>query len=155
MLVRLLYASKAAEAAAAEGLAESIVQQARRNNPELGITGVLCYGGGLFLQVLEGGRDPVNALYNRIVCDRRHQRVTLLSYEEILERRFSGWTMGQVNLAKVNSSTLLKYSERALIDPYALSGRITAALTDELIATASIIGRCQPSAQYPAPRDTP
>ena len=154
MLVRLLYASKAVEPAA-DSLADSIVQQARRNNPELGITGVLCHGGDVFLQVLEGGRDAVNTLYNRIVCDRRHRRVTLLSYEEILERRFGGWTMGQVNLAKVNSSTLLKYSERALVDPYALSGRATAALTDELIATASIIGRCQPSAHYPAPRDTP
>ena len=141
MLVRLMYASRATEALP-EGLVESIVQQARRSNPELGVTGVLCHGGEVFLQVLEGGREPVNALYNRIVCDRRHRQVTLLQYEEILERRFGGWTMGQVNLAKVNSSTLLKYSERALIDPYALPGRISAALTEELIVTASIVGRC-------------
>ena len=141
MLVRLLYASQAAEPAP-EGLVEAILQQARRNNPELGITGVLCHGADTFLQALEGGRDSVNALYNRIVCDRRHRRVTLLVYEEILERRFAGWTMGLVNLSKVNSSTLLKYSERALIDPYAVSGRISAALTDELIVTASIVGRC-------------
>jgi hypothetical protein len=141
MLVRLLYASRAAEPAP-EGLVEAVVHQARRNNPELGITGVLCHGGDVFLQVLEGGRDAVNVLYNRIACDRRHRRVTLLSYEEILERRFAAWTMGQVNLSKVNSSTLLKYSERALIDPYALPGRVTAALTEELIVTASIVGRC-------------
>jgi hypothetical protein len=141
MLVRLLYASQSAEAAP-EGPIEAILQQARRNNPELGITGVLCHSGDIFLQALEGGRDSVNALYNRIVCDRRHRRVTLLAYEEILERRFAGWTMGLVNLSKVNSSTLLKYSERALIDPYAVSGRISAALTDELIVTASIVGRC-------------
>jgi hypothetical protein len=141
MLVRLLYASRAVEPVP-EGLIEAILQQARRNNPELGVTGVLCHGGDVFMQVLEGGRDPVNTLYNRIVCDRRHRRVTLLNYEEILERRFGSWTMGQVNLSKVNSSTLLKYSERALIDPYGLSGRISAALTDELIVTASIVGRC-------------
>jgi hypothetical protein len=141
MLVRLLYASRAAEPVP-DGLIETIMQQARRNNPELGITGVLCHGGDVFLQVLEGGREPVNTLYNRIACDRRHRRVTLLDYEEILERRFSGWTMGQVNLSKVNSSTLLKYSERALIDPYALSGRTVSALTEELIVTASIVGRC-------------
>jgi len=142
MLVRLLYASQAAEPAP-EGLIEAILQQARRNNPDLGVTGVLCHGGDMFLQALEGGRDSVNALYNRIVCDRRHRRVTLLVYEEILERRFAGWTMGLVNLSKVNSSTLLKYSERALVDPYAVSGRISDALTDELIVTASIVGRCQ------------
>jgi len=141
MLVRLLYASRAVEPVP-EGLIEAILQQARRNNPEVGVTGVLCHGNDLFLQVLEGGRDPVNALYNRIVCDRRHQRVTLLDYEEILERRFASWTMGQVNLSKVNSSTLLKYSERALVDPYAVSGRTLSALADELVATASVIGRC-------------
>ncbi len=141
MLVRLLYASRAAEPVP-EGLVESVLQQARRNNPELGITGVLCHGSEIFLQVLEGGRDSVNTLYNRIVCDRRHRRVTLLSYEEIPERRFAGWTMGQVNLSKVNSSTLLKYSERALIDPYSVSGRTVSALTEELVATASVIGRC-------------
>jgi hypothetical protein len=141
MLVRLHYVSRAAEPVP-DGLVEAIMLQARRNNAELGITGVLCHGGDVFLQVLEGGRDPVNSLYNRIVCDRRHRRVTLLNYEEILERRFAGWTMGQVNLSKVNSSTLLKYSERALIDPYALSGRTSAALTEELMVTASIVGRC-------------
>lgn len=141
MLVRLLYVSRAAERMP-DGMVEAILQQARRNNPELGITGLLCHAGEIFLQALEGGRDPVNALYNRIVCDRRHRQVTLLNYEEILERRFAGWTMGQVNLSKVNSSTLLKYSERALVDPYAMPGRISAALTDELIVTASIVGRC-------------
>jgi hypothetical protein len=141
MLVRLLYASRAAEPVP-DGLIEALLQQARRNNTALGITGVLCHGADVFLQALEGGRDPVNALYNRIVVDRRHRQVTLLVYEEIFERRFAGWTMGQVNLSKVNSSTLLKYSERALIDPYSLSGRASAALTDELIVTASIVGRC-------------
>jgi hypothetical protein len=141
MLVRLLYASRAAEPVP-EGLIEAVLQQARRNNAAAGITGVLCHGGDMFLQVLEGGRDAVNTLYGRIVCDRRHQRVTLLNYEEILERRFAGWTMGQVNLSKVNSSTLLKYSERTLIDPFTVSGRTLAALTEELVATASVVGRC-------------
>jgi hypothetical protein len=141
VLVRLLYVSRISETLA-DGVVEPILVQARRNNPELGITGVLCHGGDLFLQVLEGGRAAVNTLYNRIVCDRRHQAVTLLHYEEILERRFSGWTMGQVNLSKVNSSTILKYSERALFDPYTLSGGASAALADELMVTASIVGRC-------------
>jgi len=141
MLVRLLYASRSAEPGQ-DGLVEPILLHARRNNPELGVTGVLCYGSDIFLQALEGGRDAVNTLYNRIVCDKRHRQVTLLAYDEILERRFAGWTMGIVNLGKVNSSTLLKYSAKALIDPYTLPGRVSCALTAELMATASIIGRC-------------
>lgn len=141
MLVRLLYVSRASEAAP-EDLVEPILQQARRNNPDMGITGILCHGGGLFMQVLEGGRGSVNAMYNRIVADRRHRDVTLLHYEEILERRFCGWTMGQVNLSRINSSTILRYSEQPLVDPYSLSGRSSAALADELMMTASIAGRC-------------
>ncbi|MFN3566595.1 MAG: BLUF domain-containing protein, partial [Burkholderiaceae bacterium] len=121
MLVRLLYASRTAEAVTHEVI-ESILAQSRKHNPELGITGILCHGGDVYMQVLEGGRDAVNGLYNKIVRDRRHRDVVLLHYEEVTERRFEGWTMGQVNLAKVNPSTLLKYSEKPVLDPYSTSG---------------------------------
>ncbi|GIL03508.1 BLUF domain-containing protein [Betaproteobacteria bacterium PRO7] len=140
MLVRLLYASRTADAVTHEVI-ESILAQSRKHNPELGITGILCHGGDVYMQVLEGGRDAVNQLYNRIVRDKRHRDVVLLHYEEVSERRFAGWTMGQVNLAKVNPSTLLKYSEKPALDPYAASGRAAMALLEELIATASIVGR--------------
>ena len=95
----------------------------------------------MFLQVLEGGRDAVNALYGDIVRDPRHRDVEVLHFEEVTERRFAGWTMGQVNLAKVNPSIVLKYSEKPVLDPYAVSGRVSMALLEELIATASIVGR--------------
>jgi hypothetical protein len=140
MLVRLLYASRVENLA--QDTIESILAQSRENNPAAGITGVLCHGGDVFMQVLEGGRDPVNALYNRIVRDPRHQRVTLLHYGEIAERRFGAWTMGQVNLAKINVSLLLKYLERPELDPFGVPGRASLALLEELIATAQIIGRC-------------
>jgi hypothetical protein len=83
----------------------------------------------------------VNHLYTQIVRDQRHSDVAVLHFEEIAERRFAGWTMGQVNLAKVNPSTLLKYSEKPTLDPYSMSGRVSLALLEELIATAQIIGR--------------
>lgn len=140
MLVRMLYVSRSAQSASAESI-ESILTQCRANNPKLGITGVLCHSGDIFMQALEGGRDVVNQLYNRIVRDERHHQVMLLSYEEISERRFAGWTMGQVNLAKINPSIVLKYSERPTLDPYSVSGTVCMALLDELSATASVIGR--------------
>jgi hypothetical protein len=139
MLVRLLYASRAAASLDADGF-NAIVKRCRTNNPPLGVTGVLCFSGGLFMQVLEGGRSVVNRLYNDIVADPRHSDVVLLSYEEIGERRFAGWSMGQVNLAQVNPALLLKYSESEVLDPYALSGRVSMALFEELVATASVCG---------------
>ena len=139
MLVRLLYASRATDTSLAA--IEAILLQSRQHNPECGITGILCYGGGIFLQALEGGRVPVSELYAHIQKDIRHKDVVLLHYEEISERRFGGWTMGQVNMAKLNTSIMLKYSEKPELDPYAVSGKMSLALLEELMATASIIGR--------------
>ncbi len=139
MLVRLMYASRAVSAVDAEELA-TILRQSRAGNPGIGITGVLCAVGGIFMQVLEGGRGPVNRVYNRIVCDPRHTDVTLLSYAEIGERRFGAWAMGQVTLGRLNPGLLLKYSESATLDPYAVSGEASMALFDEMVANATIIG---------------
>lgn len=140
MLIRMLYASRA-KAPVTSALVDSILVQSRNHNPAKGVTGILCFHGSLFLQVLEGGRDAVNDLYNTIVRDERHERVVVLHYEEITERRFAGWTMGQVNLEKLNPSLLLKYSETPTLDPYALSGKVSIALLEELISTAAIVGR--------------
>ena len=137
MLVRLLYASRAH--ALSPELVDAILTVSRARNPERGITGVLCYSGDIFMQVLEGGRDPVCELFNAIARDPRHHTVRLLRYEEIAERRFAGWTMGQVNMARVNRSVLLKYSEAAVLDPFACTGRAAMALLDELIATAAVV----------------
>lgn len=140
MLVRLIYASRAADPQSSEAT-EGILAQSRVHNPASGITGVLCYGGGVFLQALEGGRGPVNELYGHIIRDPRHKDVVLLNYAEISERSFGGWTMGLVNLAKLNASIVLKYSEKPELDPYAISGDVALALLQEMMATASIMGR--------------
>jgi len=140
MLVQLLYASRAASEVTSE-TTESILQQSRTRNPELGITGVLCQGGDVFMQVLEGGRTAVNDLYNRIVRDARHEQVMLLHYREVAERSFSSWTMGHVRLDRINPSLLLRYSERSTLDPFAVSGEASMSLLTELLATAQIIGR--------------
>ena len=139
MLVRLLYASRAVDNSPVA--IDAILTQSREHNPGCGITGILCYGGGVFLQAIEGGRSAVNELYGHILRDARHEDVELLHYEEIAERRFGGWTMGKVNLSKLNHSILLKYSEKPELDPYSVSGAVSFALLEELMATAAIIGR--------------
>ncbi|MCW5665437.1 MAG: BLUF domain-containing protein [Piscinibacter sp.] len=141
MLVRLLYASRAAEGVGQEELA-AILRKSRQHNPGTGVTGLLCLSGGIFLQVLEGGRSQVSALYNRIAQDPRHRDVVLLTYDEIAERRFAGWSMGVIDLSRLNPALLLKYSEKAVLDPYTLSGKVSMALFEELIATASVT--CSP-----------
>ena len=140
MLVRLMYASRSPSDMDADAL-HALLKQSKENNARLGVTGLLCHCpvSGIFMQALEGGRDAVNRLYLKIAADRRHSDVCLLSYDEILERRFAGWSMGQVNMARLNPAMLLKYSATARLDPYELSGKVSLALFDELVATASIM----------------
>jgi hypothetical protein len=140
MLVRLLYVSRVLDPKASEET-DAILDSSRQHNIANGITGILCYGGGIYLQAIEGGRNQVNELYGHILRDTRHKDVVLLDYEEITERRFGGWTMGKVNLSKLNTSIVLKYSETPELDPYSVSGAVSLALLEELMLTASIIGR--------------
>jgi hypothetical protein len=142
MLVRLLYASRAVDTIGT-GLIDDILAQSHAHNAEHGITGVLCayQNGNVFLQALEGARDEVNRLYNRIVRDARHKEVTVLDYTEIGERAFASWRMGRVDLNRVNVSTILRYSERAQLDPFTLPGKTALALLLELSTTTTVVGR--------------
>jgi Sensors of blue-light using FAD len=140
MLVRCLYASRAATPLVPAEV-DKIVGQSQRNNPNRGITGLLCFVDDIFIQVLEGGRDAVCDLFNTIIRDDRHHSLRILSYEEIAERRFGHWNMGRVNIAKVNTALLLKYSEKPVLDPFAAPASTTMAVLDELVATGLIVSR--------------
>lgn len=142
MLVRLLYASRAVQPAP-DDLLETIAATSVHNNPALGVTGVLCYGNGMFLQALEGDRAEVSRLYHRIAADPRHEDVVLLHFEEILERDFAACAMGHVNMSRVNTATMLRYSPQAHFDPYRIGGRASLALLIELMAGASIVARAE------------
>ncbi|MBY4896834.1 BLUF domain-containing protein [Cupriavidus sp. AU9028] len=142
MLVRLLYASRARQPASAD-LLEAIAATSIENNAALGITGVLCYGNGMFLQALEGDRAEVSRLYHRIVADPRHEDVVLLHFEEILQRDFAACAMGHVHMGRVNTATMLRYSPHAQFDPYRSGGRASLAMLEELMAGASIVARAE------------
>ena len=58
-----------------------------------------------------------------------------------IEPRFSGWRMGRVDLNKVNLSTILRFSEKAQLDPFTMSGPAALALLRELEATAAILSQ--------------
>ncbi|MCB6184550.1 BLUF domain-containing protein [Leeia sp. TBRC 13508] len=140
MLVRLIYASRSTAAINAQ-LTDVILKQSKVHNPQRGVTGILCFTEDTFIQVLEGSRSEVSALYNEIVRDTRHKDIELLGFEEIKERQFAHWTMGEVNLAKVNPATLLKYAPKPKIDPFAMSGDQCLSLLEELLSLAAICGR--------------
>ncbi len=71
-----------------------IIEGSRCWNPAQGITGLLVFGSGVFFQWLEGPRDNVVALMDRIRSDNRHENIIHLSSgEEVRERVFPDWDM--------------------------------------------------------------
>jgi len=119
-LVRLIYCSRFAPGLGASEL-QAIVSESRKNNPARGITGVLCYGPGVFLQCLEGSREAVNDLYVRIARDPRNRDVTLLEYDDIAERVFGEWSMAYVRAEDLSDGPAGFFGDRRRFDPFALS----------------------------------
>ena len=92
-LVSLVYISTATGVMTDDDL-KDILAASRRNNPAAGITGMLLYRDGLFIQTLEGEEDAVEKLYRKISRDPRHTEIMRLYYHPAKERRFGDWSMG-------------------------------------------------------------
>lgn len=70
-----------------------IVSAARRNNPPAGITGALICRHDVYLQLIEGPAESIDALYARILEDDRHTDIRMLLEEDMGERLFPAWAM--------------------------------------------------------------
>ena len=118
-LRQLIYSSTAVQHITEVDLS-LILLGARKNNRALGVTGLLLYAGGSFLQVLEGEGTSVSTLFERIASDPRHARVTPLLHTTIDARQFGGWEMGFVSPKHV-ANELPGYSDylRQLDNPSA------------------------------------
>lgn len=93
MPFQLCYASTATRELTREDLLE-ILTLARQHNARQGITGLLLFQGGHFLQVLEGEADPVRQLFTHICEDERHHQVILLFEELVSQSQYPDWSMG-------------------------------------------------------------
>lgn len=72
---------------------ERILDVARRNNHDQGITGALLYSDGCFAQVLEGPLSAVEAIFEKIELDARHRDVAILHFKPLEKRSFGEWSM--------------------------------------------------------------
>lgn len=119
-LVRLLYVSKVKAGFAPADL-QAVLEAARRNNVKNGISGMLAFNGDYFLQVLEGGREAVNQLYQSIARDTRHEGVLLLQLSDISERVFPQWSMAYVPTALLTRDLLMRFSHSGQFAPLEMS----------------------------------
>jgi hypothetical protein len=108
-MINLIYASSAVKPLTEEDLLELLIK-ARSNNNKLGVTGMLLYKSGNFLQVLEGEESVVQPLFDKIAEDTRHHQVTLIAKRPVSERHFAGWSMAFSNLNVINPEEVPGYS---------------------------------------------
>ena len=102
-LVQLIYVSAAsAEYGPAE--LDNILDASVRNNPRAGLTGMLLYAAGSFMQVLEGDEAEVERRFAVISNDPRHHSLIVLDREPIAARSFSAWNMGFRQLGEHDSA---------------------------------------------------
>lgn len=98
MLTQLIYVSRR-KPNCTEAELSKILDACTKNNPELGVTGVLLYSGEKFLQYVEGEYGQLMPLYEKIKQDNRHDEVRLVSIGPIAKKTFPSWQMGAKQVA--------------------------------------------------------
>jgi hypothetical protein len=107
---RNLIVSDAAGSGAEEDL-NRILGSARRNNPSYGVTGALLFNRGAFAQVLEGPREGIIEIFERIQCDPRHADMVVLDYAAVPERCFAEWSMGFLGTEAAEDYVPLEFAD--------------------------------------------
>ena len=135
MLVRLLYLSKPVGPVTTT-VTTLILEKSHANNKKANITGVLCQGPSVWMQALEGERSQVNSLFARIMADRQHQNIEIMSMEEVTHRRFGQWSMALIQLDKNDPAVQRAHPP---FDPYSASAYDAMSLLDVLLESSSPI----------------
>ena len=91
-LIVLVYTSTATRDLSPDDLA-AMLQGARARNARRGITGLLLYHDGCFMQAIEGPRASVHALLAKVGADDRHRGVFVLLEERRTQRQFPDHAM--------------------------------------------------------------
>ncbi|QDU67201.1 BLUF domain-containing protein [Engelhardtia mirabilis] len=114
-MTQLSYFSRPADGTTLVEINE-ILGVARVRNREASITGFMLYRHDCFVQVLEGGREQVSRLLERIMADDRHREINLVGCEDVERRTFSNWSMGFLSMREVSRRKLLEYSDTGDLD---------------------------------------
>lgn len=97
-LYSLTYTSHAAPGLQARDVDE-IHRAALTYNPLDGVTGILLFNGDAFLQIIEGAETAIDDLYERLLKDRRHDRVEARDRRKIEKRFFPQWSMYRLDIS--------------------------------------------------------
>ncbi len=115
-MYRIIYLSSAIDSVDETEL-EKLLLKARLYNIENNITGILLHIDGDFIQVLEGYKEKVVNLYEKISSDIRHKGLIIVSKGEVEKRQFNDWSMGykSTNYVEINKIDGLKEFDRVAL----------------------------------------
>lgn len=125
----LIYLSRATQPFSEAALLD-LLQYARHHNAQHDITGILAYGNGQFMQVLEGEEATISALYEHIERDPRHDNLVRFADKPIAQRSFTEWSMAFATLDDADFNALAGY-----VQPADLSLAGASATDDALLQT--------------------
>lgn len=109
-VLSLTYFSTATSAMSADDLRE-LLRRTRERNESVGLTGLLLYADGSFVQTLEGPDELVQETFARISRDPRHRSVSVALQEQVEERYFPDWSMGFRELTDEQTRSVPGFSD--------------------------------------------
>lgn len=111
---------------------DRILVQARKNNVQESITGVLYYSHQFFFQYLEGPSQNIETIFSKIVQDKRHTHVKLVEKKPIGERLFTDWAMAYILQSEQLTSTHQRLFNTDHFDPRHITPDKAILLVNEL-----------------------
>ena len=124
MLYRIVYFSRNRINGSPEKILSEVHQilaAAQRSNATKCVTGALIFNSGGFAQVLEGEREQVSAIFEKIQRDPRHSDVLVLDYSRVEKRGFPNWSMAFVGQSRGDERLFGAISDASGFDAKALS----------------------------------
>lgn len=106
-MIELVYYSISNTEITSEILSDILITS-RDFNSKNNVTGCLLYHNKVFLQLLEGEKETVENLFEKIKDDKRHSNIVLI--EKVEERLFSDWSMAfhELNSSKMSINQFIK-----------------------------------------------
>lgn len=109
-MLSIVYSSNSTQPFTNEDLA-ALLEESRANNARRGVTGLLLFKDGQFMQTLEGADENVREAIDVITADPRHTDVKVLFEDQIERRNFDAWTMGFRLLTDDNLANIPDYDD--------------------------------------------
>lgn len=109
-VLTLTYISSATRLLSVQELVE-LIEKIRIKNERLGVTGLLLYSGGNVIQTIEGTPASVDAIWEAIEADPRHDELRVVDRRHVHERAFSSWSMGFRNVTSREVADIETFSD--------------------------------------------